>query len=300
MRVVTVTAPKDKKSRILDYIYKSGIKEAEISDVLIEQKDKKTKEKIKIEISTSTLRSAEFIDNLVNQKFFNTKDFSITSDEVRSIIASEKMSDITIPMITPKTDLSQELWVMSHLTPSYLTRAFVSALILSYGMIQNSSTTMVAAFLFTPFLSPVLAISYGLIHGGYNLARQGFKAILVSTTLTFLAGLITAQFINQNMQYDQFDPLLINFLISLIIGTTVALASRDDAGLKELIAIAAVAQFAIFPAWLGITYIDGLPGPDLINERITIFAVNFLTILSSAGAVYFILDKVPGEMNYKI
>src|SRR5690606_28328038 len=133
-----------------------------------------------------------------------------------------------------------------------LTRAFVSALILSYGMIQNSSTTMVAAFLFTPFLSPVLAISYGLIHGGYNLARQGFKAILVSTTLTFLAGLITAQFINQNMQYDQFDPLLINFLISLIIGTTVALASRDDAGLKELIAIAAVAQFAIFPAWLGI------------------------------------------------
>ena len=170
--------------------------------------------------------------------------------------------------------------------PSFLARATVSALLVSYGMIQNDLITMAAAFLFTPFLAQVMAAGFGLITREWRLALQGGIALGVSTVITVVAGVVVASLTGGPLQYDNFSPLLVNFLISLVVGVVSALSTADAAGRRELIGMAAAAQFAVYPAWFGIMLVLGLPDPSLVGQRWLTFLVNILTILAVSVGIY--------------
>src|SRR5437868_5438572 len=84
---------------------------------------------------------------------------------------AERGVEITRPMIEPALDVLEDLWQLSHITPSYVARATGAALLLAYGMFQNNAIAIVVAALFLPFLSQVLAVSFGLWAGDRQLAR---------------------------------------------------------------------------------------------------------------------------------
>jgi uncharacterized membrane protein len=187
----------------------------------------------------------------------------------------------------PVTDVQQDLWMRNQINPSYIARASVSALLVAYGLIQNDLITLIAAFLFTPFLSQVLAISFGGVTRERRLAAQGAFALSISTVITILAGIIVAALTGGPLRFENFSSTLVNFLISLIVGVVAGLATADIAGRRELIAIAAAAQFAVYPAWFGIMLVFGFPGPDVVTQRIITFLVNIVTMLVVAAIVYF-------------
>ena len=51
---------------------------------------------------------------------------------------------------------------MSHVTTSYVGRAAAGGILLATGIIDDNPVAIVVAALFLPFLSQVLAVSFGL------------------------------------------------------------------------------------------------------------------------------------------
>jgi hypothetical protein len=85
-------------------------------------------------------------------------DYTLTSRELRAIIDGEPVAEITRPMSEPFPDVIQDLWQLSHVTPNYLGRAAGGAILLTNGIIEDNTVSIVVTALFLPFLSQVLAV----------------------------------------------------------------------------------------------------------------------------------------------
>ena len=178
---------------------------------------------------------------------------------------------------------------MSHITPSYVARAFAGGILLATGIIDDNAVAIVVAALFLPFLAEVLAVSFGIWSGDRRLMLRGAAALAVSAMLSFAGGLMVASFAGGPIHFQGFKPPLPSFALSAAIGLTAGLSNADDTGRRYLIGVAAAVQLAIFPAWLGAALIIGIPATDVLGERLLSFAVNLATISVTALLAYALL-----------
>jgi len=250
-----------------------------------------------LSIETSTPRAKAFLDALFATEWFDPTQDSVTARELRAIFAQEPMAEVTRPVVEPALDVLQDLWQLSHLTPSYIGRAAGAAVLLAHGMFENSAVSIVVAALFLPFLPLVLAVSFGLWVRDRALAIQGLRALSVSTILSVAAGAVVGLFHKEPMQFHAFEPPLVCLAISAVIGIAAGLASADDAGRRYLIGVAAAVQYAVFPVWVGICLIHGFPDAATIGTRIGSFAVNIATIAGMATLAYAWAGMRPREIS---
>lgn len=239
-----------------------------------------------VSAETSTPRAKAFIDGLLSAKWFDAKECSITARELRAILDGQPLLEITRPMVEPGPDVLEDLWQLSHVTPSYIGRAAAAALLLAYGMFENSPISIVVAALFVPFLSQVLATTFGLCARDRGLVWHGLKALGASTIACILAGLVTAVLYPGPFRFQDFKSPLVSFALSTVIGIAAGLASADDAGRRYLIGVAAAVQYAVFPVWFGICLARGFPETHVVLERLTAFGINVVTIAVTSGFVY--------------
>jgi hypothetical protein len=197
-------------------------------------------------------------------------------------------------MSEPFPDVIQDLWQLSHLSVSYLGRAAAGAILLATGIIDNNPVSIVVAALFLPFLSEVLAVSFGLWSRDRRLVFRGLRAIAVSTAIAFAAGAVVAALQGGPILFMAFKSPLASFAISGAIGITAGLSSADDTGRRYLIGVAAAVQLAIFPVWLGAATIIGLPAQDVLWSRLDSFLINLGTISLAALTAYAALHLKPG------
>ena len=286
MHEVRVSAPEEKSGAIADLALRVGIAQVSIYDVQV-LGAKRRKQIVSVE--TSTPLAKQFIDAMFSAPWFDAKQCSITTRELRAILSSEPVGKITRPMIEPALDVLEDLWQLNHITPSYVGRAAGAAILLAYGMFKNSPIAIVVAAMFLPFLSQVLAVAFGLWAGDWKLARQGALALLVSTCVSISGGAVVA-FINRGqLGFTDFQPPLVAFGISSVIGIAAGLASADDAGRRYLIGVAAAVQYAVFPVWFGTCIVLGFPPRPIVIERIATFGLNLATIAFAAGVVYALI-----------
>ncbi len=294
MNEIKVMAPKGKGKEVAKLALDLGIQEITVSQVFVHGPNEE-KEQIGMEVSVPQAR--QFIDHLLTAPFFDTDTYSVSSDELMSIVSSEPPEKISWPLQLGAPTVLQDLWLQNHITVGFVARAFVSALLLSYALVEADLITLMAALLFTPFLAQDLAIGFGLLTREWRLARQGLLALLTSTGLTILAGAVVAATVGGPIRYDQFGTLISNFVISLIVGTVAGLDTADKSGRREFIAVAAAAQFATFPAWFGLSLVLGFPDSETTMWRIVTFFVNILTILLVSIGVYAALRYRPETLE---
>jgi hypothetical protein len=144
----------------------------------------------------------------------------------------------------------------------------------------------VVAALFLPFLSQVLAVSFGLWGRDRRLILHGIRAILASTVLALAAGAAVAWSVGGPIRFGGFKSPLSSLAISAVIGTAAGLSIADDAGRRYLIGVAAAVQFAIFPVWLGAAFVLGLPHKEIVGQRFLSFLINLTAISAMAVAAY--------------
>src|SRR5205085_12657982 len=142
MHEVRISVPDGKSERVVGLALHVGITEAAVYEVYVHGPDVR---KQIISVETSTPRAKEFVDAIFSADWFDPKQYSITTRELRSIFSSERVFEITRPMIEPALDVLEDLWQLNHLTPSYVARAAGAALLLAYGMFQNSAIAIVVA-----------------------------------------------------------------------------------------------------------------------------------------------------------
>ena len=240
-------------------------------------------------------RRALLCEALLGCADFRGADYSLTSRELRAIVNGEDLADLTRPMSEPFPDVIQDLWQLSHLTPSYVARAAAGAILLATGILDDNPVSIVVAALFLPFLAEVLAVSFGLWSRDRRLILRGLRAIAVSTALAFAAGALVAAIQGGPIHFTAFKSPLASFAISAVIGVTAGLSNADDTGRRYLIGVAAAVQLAIFPVWLGAATVIGLPAEDVLWSRLGSFLINLGTISLAAVAAYAVLHLRPGR-----
>lgn len=283
MQQITVVTPQGKAKPVVRLAQKQGIGQVAVAPVYVYGPDQEHEE---ITVECSAPQAAQFIEAVMAAPFYDPQDYTISADELLSIIDSDPPEKISWPLKISSTTILQDLWMQNHITVGYVARAFVSTTLLAYGLLDGDVATLIIALLFTPFLAQDLAIGFGALMGDWRLARQGAIVLGISTLIATLAGVITAAVMGGPIQYDDYGTIQSNFVISLLVGIVAGLDTADEAGRREFIAVAGAAQFASFPVWFGICLILGFPDQATVLWRSATFLVNILTILIASVAVY--------------
>jgi len=248
-----------------------------------------------VSVDTSTPKARAFVQAILNSPVLSAANCTLTSREVRAIVDGEPLAALTQPMSEPFTDVIQDLWQLCHVTASYASRAAAGAILLATGVIEDNPIAIVVAALFLPFLSQVLAVSFGAWVRDWRLALQGLRGLVVSTVLAIGAGALVAWLGSGPIRYEGFKSPLASFAISALIGVTAGLSIADDTGRRYLIGVAAAVQFAIFPVWFGAAMVLGLPAEDILYTRLWSFLVNLATISGAALTAYGVLHLGKGR-----
>lgn len=294
MHEVRATVPVESSATIARIALDAGIPNVSVTEIFVHGPEVR-KHVVSVEVSTPKARA--FVDALLTSPHFDA-DCSVTSREIRAIVSGrDRLADITQPMVEPAPDVIEDLWQMSHVTPSYLGRAAGGAILLADGVIHDSPIAIVVAALILPFLSQVLAVGFGAWCGDWGLVRKGAAALLTSASLAYCMAVAVALFAGGTIGFHDFKGPLASFAISAVIGAAAGLSAADDAGRRYLIGVAAAVQFAIFPAWFGAASVIGLPGRTVLMTRAASFLVNLITIPAAAVIAYGLLGLSRDELR---
>lgn len=286
MHEIRVTAPVGKAGEVVRAAQQADIDQVSVYSVYAYGPNQ-TKEIVSAE--TSTPKARKFVDRVISAPWFDAAEYSITSRQLRAIVSNRHPRELTKPMIEPPINVFEDLWQLTQLTPSYVCRAFSGAVLMAFGLIDNSPVSIVVAALFLPFLSDVLAIAFGLWARDRDLAMQGLKAIAVSVVCGVIAGCVVSGAYGGYLRFTGFKNPLPSFAISALIGIAAGWSSADDAGRRYLIGVAAAVQFAIYPVWIGISLIAGFPDSHTVAMRLLTFGINVITIGVAGMAAYTLL-----------
>jgi hypothetical protein len=265
----------------------AGVSSVGVSDVFVHGPDEARKQ---VSVETSTPQARAFVDAFLASPQLARADYTLTSREVRAILDDVPFGKITRPESEPFLDVVQDLWQLTHITPSYIARATAGAILLATGVIEDSPIAIVVAALFLPFLSQVVAVSIGIWSRDWSLAGRGARAVLLSTMLAVAAGAIVALLEGGQIRFAGFKGPLASFAISAVIGVAAGLAEPDDTGRRYLIGVAAAVQFGIFPVWFGAAMVLGWPDQAIVYSRLASFGINLATISAAALVAFALLN----------
>ncbi len=259
MRQITITAPAGTAQKIADVAFRSGISQVAVSERRVLEADGSAFVRDCVELDVSTPLAKTFLDRLASQPFFTRAQYSVAVRQPRALISGEALSDLTVPLVEPTIDVFEELWQFSQVTYGFVGRILIGGLLLAYGLVDFKLLFMIAGLLFIPLLPLMLSVGFGLWTRQWRLAIQGLIALGVALLLLVGAGVIVGLMTSPPVRYTEFNSLLTGLLVSIAVGVAAGLATADDVGRREMIGLAATAQVAIVPTWLGLCLLLGFP-----------------------------------------
>jgi hypothetical protein len=288
MRQITITAPRGTANQIAKIAFSAGISEVTVWEkhVLSSHGSETIKDSIEMDVGTPLAKA--FIDELVSTPFFNRETFSIAVRQPRALVSREKLKILARPLVEPALDIFEELWQFSEVTYGFIGRILIGAFLLAYGLVEYRLLFIIAGLLFIPLLPLILSIGFGLWTNQWRLAAQGLFSLAVAIALLISGGVLVGLLSNPPVRYSDFTSPGTGFLISCAVGIAAGLATVDDVGRREMIGLAATAQVAIIPVWLGLCLVMGFPVLDSVSplRRLPGLLLNIVAIIITSFATY--------------
>jgi len=217
----------------------------------------------------------------------------VTMGIIRNIIDDNKFSPADIPAFEAK--LFYEGTRRRVALERFAVLLFLSTFIATYGVIGDSTATVIGAMIIAPLMRPIMAATAGLVMG--NLRRAGFSFLTVVAGVIGVIGLsflLTEITITRVISFDtnsqltgRILPRLIDLYVALAAGAAGAFAlSRDDVADSlpgVAMAIALVPPLCVVGIGLAQGEIGAASGAFLL------FLTNFLAILLAGGGVLVLL-----------
>ena len=294
MRLITIRTPAGASRQVADMALQNGIKEVAISTAELVRLDRDTELLEVVNIETATPVANRFMDLFMAAPFYDPKTFSFTIRHPESLFGAKPPREEIHPIVRPTTDVYQELYQFTKVTVSLAGRVFLSAVLVSYGMVEDFLPLIIAGLLFLPYHHHMLGVALGGCLKEWQFLKQALWALLLSTALIFLAGVCVSLVMQAPVQFQLKGSPLSGIVFSAIIGVAAALASIDDAGRRELIGLAATAHISIYPAWLGLHVVLGIGDEPKAMEYLFSFAMNVVTLILAA-ILTFALAGIRGE-----
>lgn len=181
---------------------------------------------------------------------------------------------------------------------------FLSTIIATFGILQDSTATVIGAMLVAPLMTPMLAITAALVMGRLKRVSQSFLIVLSGTTMViviaFLVGFLTVNVISATTNSQiaaRISPNLDDLVVALAAGAAGAFAySREDVADSlpgVAIAIALVPPLSV----VGLSLSQG--NWLAAFGAFLLFLTNFLSILLAGGLVFALLNLSGASVNSK-
>lgn len=288
MRQITITGPPDSAPQVAQIAFAVGISQVSVSEKRILDTNGSETIKDSIEMDVGNPSAKAFIDEFTSAPFFSRDKFSIAVRQPRSLVSREDLSKLMCPLVEPSIDIFEELWQFSQVTYGFVGRILIGAVLLAYGLVEYKLLFMIAGLLFIPLLPLMLSVGFGLWTQQWRLVAQGFFSLALAILLLIIGGVVVGLLTSPPVQYSEFTPLGTGLLISLVVGVAAGLATADDVGRREMIGLAATAQIAITPAWLGLCLVLGFPADDATSPSRLILGLllNIVAIVIAALGIY--------------
>lgn len=297
MRQITIVAPQGYSSEIAAIAFAVGISEVSIAikRTLVPDGSESIKDSIEVNVGTPSAKA--FIDQLTSKSFFSRENFSVAIRQPRSLISKETLESLTRPLVEPSADVFEELWQFSQVTYGFVIRILIGGLLLAHGLIEYQLLFIIAGLLFIPLLPLMLSVGFGAWTRHWRLVMQGVMSLTVAIMLLGVSGTVVALFSQPPVQYSEFNSIKSGLVFSLLVGIAAGLATADDVGRREMIGLAATAQIAIIPTWIGASLILGLPVASSISVRLLALLVNIAAIALSALVTYALIGIKGSALN---
>ena len=299
MRQVTITGPKGSALEIAEFAFAVGISEVSIGEKRVLQANGREVIQDSIEMDVGTSAAKAFMDAFTSTPFSTREQFSVAVRQPRALVSREAITTLTRPLVEPSIDVFEELWQFSQVTYGFIGRILIGALLLSFGLVEYQVLLIIAGLLFIPLLPLVLSIGFGLWTKQWRLAVQGLVALAIALLLLIAGGVIVAFLSNPPVRYSEFNSLVTGLLISCGVGVAAGLATVDDVGRREMIGLAATAQIAIIPAWIGLCLVLGFPDSNATpaSRRLVALLINIIAIVISSFITYALVGVKGSALN---
>lgn len=181
-------------------------------------------------------------------------------------------------------------------TATYFVLLVLSTLIASFGLVSNSTATVIGAMIVAPLMGPILALALGLVRGDAGLVRTALFAevagvaavLLTSAALALLLGPANLDFGVGEIQ-GRIRPTLYDMGIGFAAGLAGGFAmvnARVSASIAGVaIAVALVPPLSVCGLMLAGWVRAQAQAADAL-QAFTLFLANFVTIEVAAGLVF--------------
>lgn len=170
----------------------------------------------------------------------------------------------------------------------------LSAVIAAYGVLDDSTATVIGAMIIAPLMMPIMAMATALVMGRMDRVMHSFVTVTAGTLAVILVSWFIAEtyfgFISleTNTQItSRVMPNITALFIALASGAVAAFAmSRDD--ISDSLPGAAIAIALVPPlAVVGVCLAEG--NMDMASGAFLLFLTNFLSILVAGSGVLHLL-----------
>ncbi len=176
----------------------------------------------------------------------------------------------------------------------FSTLLFLSTIIASGGVLNDSTATVIGAMIIAPLMTPIMATTAALVMGNMNRARRSLLIVIFGVALVILVSWLVGVVYFGAISYTQnsqivgrTSPRLADLIIALASGVAGAFAmSRDD--IADFLPGVAIAISLVPPLCVvGISLSDFQW--ESANGAMRLFSTNFLSILLAGGGTLALL-----------
>jgi hypothetical protein len=285
MRELKISAPPEASARILQIAQEQGVQEISVNLV----HDAQGNQKDQIKLKTSTPQAHQVLQRLRTDAQLPLSKIKISSHQLNALISDSDLKTLTRPFCMPPDDVIQDFWQTTHITLSFLCRVLISAMLLSYAMLEDRFVLMIGAMLFTVFSPCLMGWGLGFATRDSSLIRQAAVAFLIANSVSIGAAAVIAILHHGPLLWNDFGTLGGNLFVAAASTIVGAVSDADDAGRRQLIAIAAAFPYARFPPWVGICLVKGFPESSVVLYRLGMFGASCVVMVVLAAMTYALL-----------
>ena len=207
------------------------------------------------------------------------------------------MQNIELFKITPdqKKKTIERLIESSSPTHSFFLILILSAVITTFGIVLNNVAIVIGGMLVSPLLSPILAISMGIVMADQKLIFRSFRVLVLALIYVIVVSFIFSVFIiNKELNNEilsRVHPNLIYFGVALASGIAAAFALAKEEFSERMVGVAVA--IALLPPLsvmgIGIAYWN----LSVVSGSLALFLLNLFGILSGSLIIFSLLRFYP-------
>lgn len=187
----------------------------------------------------------------------------------------------------------------SGLSHGYVAMLLLSSVICSFGILANSTVTVIGAATIAPLTDPILGIALGIVRGETSRFRRSLQTEVVGIMICLISGaLLALMFGPERIDFQQSEivanirPTLLDLAIGFCAGLAAAYAAVNPR-IGHSVAGVAIAISLVPPLCVsGLCFGGGLAGQGTFKEAgggFLLFFANFVAIEVAAGLLFTVV-----------